>query len=347
LLFTIDEETGLTGAKNLDTSLLRGRVLLNLDTEDDGIIYVGCAGGTDTHFKWTAPKTPVPAGWAGVRVAVGGLRGGHSGVDIDRNRLNAIRALTRLLQEAAKAAPLRLAEVSGGNKRNAIPRECGATLCHPAGARQEVRQAIERIREQLAVQYRGLEDGLKVTMEDHDLGKAGVFAPEQTNKLLDFLRVLPTGVVGMSQDIRGLVETSSNLAVIGTSGETVDVVCSSRSSVAGAMRDILDTLHALARLAGAEIDEQEGYPGWKPDMTSRVLALTCQVYKRLFKAEPQVTAVHAGLECGLIGERVPGIDMVSFGPQITGAHAPGERVHIPSVGRFWTLLGAVLDELSK
>jgi len=151
----------------------------------------------------------------------------------------------------------------------------------------------------------------------------------------------------MSQDIRGLVESSSNLAVITTSEETFEVVCSSRSSVPGAMRDILDTLHAVARLAQAKVEEQEGYPGWKPNLSSRALAVTVQAYRRLFRSDPIVTAVHAGLECGLIGERIPGMDMVSFGPQITGAHAPGERVHIVSVSKFWTLLTAVLDDLSR
>jgi len=348
LLFTLDEETGLTGAKNLDPTIIRGRILINLDSEDDGVLCVGCAGGTDTRFLLTAPREPVPAGWKGLRVAVTSLQGGHSGVDIDKNRLNAIRAMTRILQDAAKKTPLLLGNICGGNKRNAIPRECSVALYCPASAEKDVRQSVERTREFLAEQYRGLDDGLKVSVHDpaSELSE-GAFPAEQTNKLLDLLRAIPTGVVAMSQDVRGLVETSSNLSVIGTSGEAVEIVCSSRSSVVGGMRDILDTLHALARLAGAKIEEQEGYPGWKPDMSSRVLALTTQAYRRLFESDPLVTAVHAGLECGLIGERIPGMDMLSFGPQITGAHAPGERVHIPSVAKFWSLLTAVLDDLSK
>jgi dipeptidase D len=219
--------------------------------------------------------------------------------------------------------------------------------CPPDGEKA-LRQGVERTREFLATQYRGLDDGLKVSVEDHAPDPTeGAFSAEQTTRLLDLLRAIPTGVVAMSQDIRGLVETSSNLSVIGTSGEAVEIICASRSSVAGGMRDILETLHSLAHLAGATIEQQEGYPGWKPDMSSRVLALTTQAYRRLFRSDPLVTAVHAGLECGLIGERVPGIDMVSFGPQINGAHAPGERVNIPSVAKFWLLLAAVLDDLSK
>lgn len=347
LLFTLDEETGLTGAKNLDPAILRGRILINLDSEDDGLLCVGCAGGTDTRLLLRTLRAPVPPGWKRLRVDVTGLQGGHSGVDIDKNRLNAIRAMTRILQDATEKTPLMLSGIRGGNKRNAIPRECSVVLYCPASEEKEVRRSVEQSREFLAVQYSGLEDGLKATVEDAAPdGNESAFSAEQTNRLLDLLRAIPTGVVAMSQDIRGLVETSSNLSVIGTSAETVEIVCSSRSSVAGGMRDILDTLHALARLAGAEIEEQDDYPGWKPDMSSRVLALTTQAYRRLFGADPLVTAVHAGLECGLIGERIPGMDMVSFGPQITGAHAPGERVHVPSVSKFWSLLAAVLEDLS-
>lgn len=348
LLFTLDEETGLTGAKNLDASLLRGRILINLDSEDDGVLCVGCAGGTDTISRLTLARSPIPAGQKGLGVAVTGLQGGHSGTDIDKNRLNAIRAMTRILQDVAKKTPLLLRNIQGGNKRNAIPRECSVSLCCPAGIEQEVKQSIDRTRQLLATQYRGLDDGLKVTVTDQALTAAETaFAAEQTGRLLDLLRAIPTGVVAMSQDIKGLVETSSNLSVISTSGDTVEIVCSSRSSNPGAMRDILDTLHALARLSGAKLEEKDGYPGWKPDMSSKALAATKQAYRNLFGTDPEVNAVHAGLECGLIGEQIPGMDMVSFGPQINGPHAPGERVQISSVAKFWKLLGAVLDDLSK
>lgn len=349
LLFTLDEEIAMTGAKHLDPSILTGRILINLDSEDDGVLCVGCAGGTDTQFLLTESRAPVPAEWKGLRIAVTELQGGHSGVDIDKNRLNAIRAMVRVLQDAAKNTPLLLSNVRGGNLPNAIPRECSVFLYCPAASERELRQTVERSREFLAAQYRGLDDDLKVSVVDQpkDYSTEGAFSREYTNRLLDLLRALPTGVVAMSQDIRGLVETSSNLSAIRTTGDTVEIVCSSRSSVAGGMRDILGTLHALARLAGAKIEEQKDYPGWKPNMSSRVLALTTETYRKLFKADPLITAVHGGLECGLIGERVPGMDMVSFGPQITGAHAPGERVHIQSVAKFWSFLGTVLDDLSR
>ena len=270
LLFTLDEETSLTGAKNLDPAIVRGRLLLNLDSEDDGILFVGCAGGTDTRFLWSPSKVEVPPGWLVLRIAVTGLQGGHSGTDIDKNRLNAIRAMTRILQDAAKKTPILLGTIRGGNKPNAIPRECSAAIYCPENAETEVRKAVERTREFLASQYRGLDDGLKVSVEEQACESTDrAFSNEQTDNLLDLLRAIPTGVVAMSQDIRGLVETSSNLSVIDTNGDVVQILCSSRSSVTGSMLDILDTLRALARLAGAKVEELDGYPGWKPDMSSR------------------------------------------------------------------------------
>jgi dipeptidase D len=347
LLFTLTEETGLTGAKNLDPAIVRGRALINLESEDDGIIFVGCAGGCDLRTLWKAPLTAVPSDWVAGNLAISGLKGGHSGADIEKNRLNAIHALARLLQEVGKKASFVLREVTGGNKRNAIPRECQATLFYPPADLQTIRESLKQTQEALAVQYRGLEDDLKVTFRER-LAEVPrqAFSPEQTRHLLNVLRALPTGPLTMSQEIPGLVETSTNLAVIRTAGETVDIACSSRSSVASALRDTLDTLHAIAHLAGASAEESEYYPGWRPNMSSPVVALTKQVYQRIFGAAPVVTAIHAGLECGVIGERVAGMDMISFGPQITGVHAPGERVQVSSVQKFVTLLKGVLEALS-
>jgi len=347
LLFTVDEESGLTGAKGLDPTLVRGRTLLNLDSEDDGVLFVGCAGAADTQFLWKAPVQPIPAGWKGVTVAVSGLQGGHSGVDIHKNRLNAIRATVRLLQRARERLPLMLIDLNGGNKRNAIPRECQAKVVYPLGGEGALRQAVDQAVGALGTQYRGLEDGLQGTLAEHvPAPGATAFSPEATRELLDMLRALPTGPVAMSQDIPGLVETSTSLAVVRSRGASVEIACSTRSSTALALRDALDTLKAIGELAGATSEEQDGYPGWKPDLSSKVLGVTRRVYRKLFDGDAVVTAVHAGLECGLIGERIPDIDMVSFGPQIDGAHAPGERVNVVSVAKFWKLLLAVLEELA-
>lgn len=348
LLFTVDEEVGFTGAAGLDPSLLRGRVLLNLDTEDDGVLCVGCAGGGDTRMVWAAELESVAQGWTGLKIVVGGLQGGHSGTDIHKNRLNAIRAIARLLKEGSQGTPLVLGSIDGGNKRNAIPRECQATVFLPTALASTFCEGIERAEARLAGQFRGIEDGLRVMVQPTVGGATSTaFRVDATHRFLDFLLAAPTGVLGMSQEIPGLVETSTNLAVVRSSEGSVEVVSSSRSSSGAALRDVLNSLAALARLAGATWEEQNQYPGWQPDLDSRSLAVARQAYHRLYGQEPIVTAVHAGLECGLIGERVPGMDMVSFGPQITGPHAPGERVHIPSVGRFWSLLTEVLKDLAS
>jgi dipeptidase D len=342
LLMTVDEEAGMTGARGLDPALLAGRTLINLDSEDDGLLFVGCAGGGDLRLVFRARRIGVPQELQALNVRVRGVQGGHSGIDIHRNRMNAIHALVRLLQAGAADEPLRLAAIDGGSKRNAIPREAGATL-HVADA-TAYRTRLAAATQALRQQYRGLDDGLDVLVEPAGAG-GEAWCDSDSRRLLDLLRGIPSGVVAMSMDIPGLVETSSNLGVIRTQGEAVEILALARSSVAPALAALIDTHRSLARLAGAQLTHLGGYPGWKPDMQSRALGVTRRAYARVFGKEPEVTAVHAGLECGLIGERVPGMDMVSFGPTMQGVHAPGERVNIASVGRFWKLLGAVLEDL--
>jgi dipeptidase D len=348
LLFTLDEERGLTGVKNLDPSILRGRVLLNLDSEEDDTLTVGCAGGCGTDMLWSDRRETAPAGWTRMELSVTGLKGGHSGMDISKNRLNAVRAAVRILQSAVAQVPLRLVSIDGGDKSNAIPRECRAVVCYPSAADKSFREAMERAAASMNAQYSGLDDGLKVGVSPTPAaGSAGPFTQEGTRRLLDLLSCIPSGVVAMDQAIPGLVETSSNLSSVHTNGDELKIVCSSRSSNPDALREVLDALQALARLGGAGVQTNEGYPGWKPNMSSRALAVTKQTYGRLFGQDPIVTAIHAGLECGLIGERIPGMDMISLGPLIQGVHAPGERVNVPSVGRFAKLLAEVLTDLSK
>jgi len=346
LLFTIDEERGLTGVKNLDPSLIRGRTLLNLDSEDDTLLVVGCAGGCGTTIRWSERREPAPPGWIQTEVHVSGLQGGHSGLEIDKARLNAIRALGRMLQNAAREVPLRLINLHGGEKTNAIPRECRAVVAYPAASDQAFRGQIEQTRLDFVAQYRGQDEGLAVRFEQAPT-PAPPYSQEGTARLLDLLCSIPTGVIALSPDIPGLVETSNNLGVVRTAGDEVEIRCSSRSSNSQALNEVLNWLHALARMAGATAQKGEGYPGWKPDMSSRALKVTRETYRRLFDAEPGVTAIHAGLECGLIGTRIPGMDMVSLGPELRGVHAPGERVRISSVERFTKLLAAVLTDLSS
>jgi dipeptidase D len=343
LLMTVDEEAGMSGARGLDPALLSGRTLINLDSEDDRLLFVGCAGGGDVSIAFRARRIGVPQELQPLRLRVRGLKGGHSGIDIHRNRLNAVHALVRLLQQGAADEPLRLATLEGGSKRNAIPREAGATL-HVASA-AAFRQRVEAATQALCQQYRGLDDGLEVFVEPAEAG-GEAWSEVDSRRLLDLLRGIPSGVIAMSMDIPGLVETSTNLGVVRTQGEVAGILVLARSSVAAALAALVDTHRSLARLAGAQLTHLGGYPGWKPDLDSRALGVTRRAYAREFGHEPEVTAVHAGLECGLIGERVPGMDMVSFGPTLEGVHAPGERVSIASVARFWRLLGAVLADLA-
>lgn len=347
LLLTIDEETGMTGAQGLDASFLRGRTMLNLDSEDHGVLFVGCAGGCDTKLALTMERQAVPSDQEFLELKVSGLQGGHSGLDINAGRMNAIHAITNMLQAAAERVPLALGTLEGGSKRNAIPREARAVVAVPADGVPAFRTAVEQAREALAEQYRGLDDGLKALVTEAAKSGDGAFAPADTARVLRMLRAVPSGVLAMSQDIPGLVETSTNLGVVSTEGDTVHTISCSRSSVAPALDGALEVLAAVGHLAGARVEHVGGYPGWKPNMDSAVLAATRQAFEELFGKPPEVTAIHAGLECGLIGERVPGMDMISFGPDIRGAHSPQERVSISSVEQFYKLFTRVLDKLSQ
>lgn len=345
LLFTVDEETGLTGAAKLDPTLVSGRTLLNLDTEEDGAFYIGCAGGADARSVFTVSLEPVPAGHAALAVRVRGLKGGHSGVDIHENRGNALKFLARALAAARRAAPeLRIATLSGGSKHNAIPREADAVITVPAGDVAAVRKAIEETAAVLKEEYGEIDPGQRVDAED--TSAAQVFSAGDGSRILDALLACPHGVLAMSRAVPGLVETSNNLAVVTTEGSQVKVVTSSRSSVMPSLKATLQQVEAVFRLAGAQVEVHDGYPGWKPNPDSPVLKLAKEVFHREFGREPEVKAIHAGLECGLIGEKFPGMDMLSLGPQIESPHSPDERVKIPTVASFYRLLKAILAAMA-
>jgi len=345
LLFTVDEETGLTGAKDLDPSIVTGRVLLNLDSEEDGVIYVGCAGGEDSLIDLAVTRT-APAGSAGARLAIRGLRGGHSGLNIVENRGNALKLLARILQAASDARiPCAIGSIAGGSKHNAIPREAEAIVAVDAAARTRLEATAREMTAAFRIELARIDDGLEIEVSPHDAPRR-VLSPADSDRLVRLMMALPHGVLAMSPDIPGLVETSNNLAVVVSADDSVRVVTSSRSSVAPTPRAAVASVSADAALAGGTATPKDGYPGWKPNMLSKALAVVRDVYRRRWEKEPGVTAIHAGLECGLLGEKVPGLDMVSFGPQIEGAHSPDERVSVPSVGRFYGALAEVLDRLS-
>lgn len=346
LLFTLDEETGLTGAKELDPALLTGRMLLNLDSEEDGVIFVGCAGGEDTLIDFKPSFRAAEFRGSALRLSVTGLRGGHSGLNIVENRGNALKLVARLLTALIDdGVPFDLASISGGSKHNAIPREAEAIIVPEPSSKAKIEKITAAALAAFRVELQKIDDGLQIDWRETP-DPARVLAIADRDRLLQLLLALPHGVLGMSQDIPGLVETSSNLAVVKDNDSAIRVVTSSRSSVAPSLAYVLTQVRAAAALSGATVTLKDGYPGWKPDLDSKALAVVREVYRSRWKKEPHVTAIHAGLECGLLGEKVPGLDMVSFGPQIEGAHSPDERVNVPSVERFWGALTEVLDRLS-
>jgi dipeptidase D len=347
LLFTMDEETGLTGAQRLDGSMLRGRTMLNLDSEEDGVLFAGCAGGADTHLFVTPTLRPATAGTTARAIEVGGLRGGHSGLNIHENRGNALKILARLLDRASdRGATWELAKIEGGSAHNAIPREAHAEIHLSDDDAKKLDDVVASFTEEVRAELKGIDDGVAIGVSAADDG-AEVMADADRDRLVALLLSLPHGVLGMSQELPGLVETSNNLATVEIENGRVKIIVSSRSSVGPTQAALLASIRAVGALAGADVETHDGYPGWKPNMASPVLAVLREVYGKLWDGEPEVTAIHAGLECGLLGEKVPGIDMVSFGPQIEGAHSPEERVQISSVAKFWDALKMTLDRLSS
>ncbi len=344
LLFTIDEETGLTGAARLDASDLQGRRLLNLDTEEEGAVYVGCAGGGDSHLSLPVTRIAPPSGAKGVRVRLRGLKGGHSGVDIHLQRGNAVRLIARIVGEAARGTTLYLADIQGGNKHNAIPRESEATVVLSAGDVDGFRSRAKAAFEAVRAQFSPVEPDMAVTIEDADV-PGQVLDTDSAWKVVHLLDALPHGVMAMSYDIPDLVETSTNLATVRIEGERATVLMSSRSSVATELEALRARIRAIAHLAGADVEEEQPYPGWKPNLKSDLLQVVKEVYTEELGHEPEMKAIHAGLETGIIGEKVPGMDMVSIGPQIEFPHSPDERVRIPSVSDFWRMVTTTLERL--
>ncbi|MEN6450511.1 MAG: beta-Ala-His dipeptidase [Thermoguttaceae bacterium] len=346
LLFTVEEESSLAGATNVDPSLLTGRTLLNLDSEDDGTLFVGCAGGCTIELSFDLSPSASPRDWTQLDITVTGLKGGHSGLTIHENRGNALKVLADLLGRVLAQGPMRLVRIEGGNKHNAIPREANASVAMPAGSTSVVKELAAAVVHDTLQEIGRIDPGVRIEVRQAE--DCGVSASEETTRrLVRMLQAIPHGALVMSRDIPGLVETSSNLAVVSTADGRVEMVTSSRSSVAPALRKVLDQIHAIAELGGASLSERDGYPGWQPNMASPLVSLGRSLWKELHGADPHVTAVHAGLECGIISERLGGgLDMLSFGPQLDGVHAPGEKANWKTVKRFYAFLGALLDRLS-
>ena len=346
LLFTIDEETGLTGASNLDPEMLQGRRLINLDSEEEGSLCVGCAGGADSALSLPISKMPAPEGSVALKVELKGLKGGHSGIDIHLQRGNATQLLTRALWAVGQNTAFHLASLEGGNKHNAVPREAAAIVVLADQDRAAFEAGVTGTLEAIQEEFRPAEPGAQFSISQNEVPDE-VWDHDSTGKVMALVVALPHGVISMSYDIPGLVETSTNLATVKPQNGTVEIGLSSRSSVASALEALRQRIRSAASLAGASVEEGDGYPGWKPDLQSELLQVVRQVHERELGTDPKIEAIHAGLECGLIGEMIPGMDMISFGPQIEFPHSPDERVHVASVDRFFKLLAATLKDLAS
>jgi dipeptidase D len=345
-LFTVDEETGLTGAANLKPDFLQGRTLMNLDSEEEGELYVGCAGGRNTFGTWEPEWEKPGEKTLPLLLSVKGLKGGHSGLEIDKGRGNAIKILNRVLL-ALSDLGVQISSLKGGNKSNAIPREAEALLFVPRKSAEEARAIIERCQATLQAEIATVEPDLAISADSPaETGKAKVLKKSLQRRILRTLSALPHGVLKMSAEVPGLVETSTNVAIIVTEKKAIKLTTSQRSSVASEINEACQMVRSVFELGDAAVEHTDGYPGWKPNLDSPILKLAKATYFSLYGKEPEVKAVHAGLECGLIGEKYPGMDMVSFGPTMTGVHSPDEKIYFATVEKFWTFLTGILKNFS-
>ncbi|MDR2474510.1 MAG: aminoacyl-histidine dipeptidase [Bacteroidales bacterium] len=335
-LFTIDEETGLTGASAIQPGFFTGNILLNLDSEDEGEIFIGCAGGADTTASFNYQLEPVPQDWFFFKLNITKLNGGHSGCDIHRGHANANKLLARFLWQSVKKYDLLICSITGGNLRNAIPREAVALAAVPADDREKIRADFNIFLQEIETEYGKIELNRIITLETESPHPYAI-DPIAATRVLNTLYACPHGVIAMSHDIPGLVETSTNLASVKMIDNKVAIGTSQRSSIESAKKDVLQMVESVFMLAD-RVTHGSGYPGWKPNRNSAVLQAAIQTYIQLFGVEPHVKAIHAGLECGLFLSKYPELDMISFGPTLREVHSPNERMHIPSVEKFWNFL---------
>lgn len=343
-LFTIDEETGMTGAFELKPGILKGDILLNLDSEDEGELYFGCAGGIDGSFEFSfTPVTPEP-GTIAYKLNVSGLKGGHSGLDIPLGRGNSCKILVRLLWHGVQKHGLRLSSIESGNMRNAIPREGYAIVTIPSGEKEKFEKCMLKSAEEIKSELSVTEPGLQIKVTTTEMPERLMDADTQ-NRMLRAAYGCPNGVIRMSDAMAGLVETSTNLSIISSDKNSVKISCLLRSSVNSAKTDLSHMMGSIFELAGAKVEFEGEYPGWKPNPDSAILKTMQDVYNKKFGKIPEIKAIHAGLECGLLGAVYPNWDMISFGPTIRYPHSPDEKVHIESVGKFWVYLTETLKSI--
>lgn len=346
-LFTVDEETGLTGAYALTKDFLTGDILINLDTEEEGELYIGCAGGKITTATFSYQTVKAPEGCFWFKAQVGGLRGGHSGSDIDRGFGNANKILNRFLWELNQNYDLVLSTIDSGNLHNAIAREGYAVCGVPYNKKEDIAVAANIFSAKIEAELKNVDSKVKLSVQSTDIPDE-IIDKDTTANLLNALYACPHGVLGMSHDIPGLVETSTNLASVKMKeGNTILITTSQRSSTESLKEDAGNMIKSVFELAGAQVKFSEGYPGWKPNPDSKILKIAEASYKKLFGKDAEIKAIHAGLECGLFLEKYPHLDMISCGPTITDAHSPAEQINIPSVAKWWDLVIDILKNIPE
>ncbi|MCE1228304.1 MAG: aminoacyl-histidine dipeptidase [Firmicutes bacterium] len=343
LLVTIDEETGLTGANNIQPQWLKAKYLLNLDSEEEGYLTIGCAGGVDTIAQRKLTFIAPTAGKKAYRLKVFGLKGGHSGIDIHQGRGNAIRILAQVMKSMCPQFGCEMAAIKGGNKRNAIPREASAYLFLDPAQEGAYKAELAKHEAHWKAAFGAFDPGLAFSLEPAEATQA--MSMEDRKAIVSLLLAVPHGVEAMSPDIKGLVQTSTNLGVIDTRDGMVEVNLLTRSSIDASKQALADRISAICTLAGFTSELTGGYPGWKPEPKASLVKLVDGVQEQLFGKPMHIMAIHAGLECGLIGEKYPDMEMVSIGPDMWDVHTPDEHVSIPSVANFWKLLSAVLEKI--
>ncbi|MGK9369750.1 aminoacyl-histidine dipeptidase [Melioribacter sp. Ez-97] len=346
LLFTVDEETGLTGASNLDKNMLRGKYMINLDTEEDGIFYIGCAGGMDTVGVFDIQTEPVNGDVETYTLYVGGLKGGHSGMEISERRGNAIKILGFLLDKLQNFE-IKISSIAGGSKRNAIPREAEANILIKKERLNDVNKTISGYLAEVKNEIGTNASDLVIKLDKSNEKNLTAFTNEFASRVNNAIIALPHGVVEMSEKIGGLVETSTNLATVVIENNKLRIGTSQRSSVESAKKRIGRTVKSVFDLAGASVEVVDGYPAWQPNFDSELLRIASEVYEKSHNEKPEIKVVHAGLECGIIGEKYPGLDMISVGPTITGAHSPDEKLKINDVPKFYDLVKKIITEIAS
>lgn len=343
-LFTTDEESGMTGANNLQPDVLKGDILINMDSEDEGELYIGCAGGINGNFKFRYKEEAVPAGTKAYKINVAGLKGGHSGLDIPLGRGNSCKIMIRLLNHGANDHGLRLSSIDAGNMRNAIPREANAVVVMPEGETDKFKECFDKMVSKIKAELSVTEPGLTISIEATDAPSYVMDTDTQT-RMIKAVYGCPNGVIRMSDAMPGLVETSTNLSIVNSKDGVITVLCLLRSSVDSAKKDLVNMMGSIFELAAAEVSFDGEYPGWKPNPDSTILKLMQDVYNKKYGKIPEIKAIHAGLECGILGAAYPNWDMISFGPTIRYPHSPDEKVNIPSVGKFYDFLVETLKNV--